>query len=66
MEYTQINITTPQQGWQCPACLTVHAPWKSYCGCQQRPVPTMTPDCSCPPYGTCNNTACPRRIQVTC
>lgn len=28
------SIPFISQGWQCPACLTVHAPHISQCGCQ--------------------------------
>lgn len=24
------------QGWQCPVCGTVNAPWKSTCNCKKR------------------------------
>ena len=40
---------------------------------EENPLPPMPPcasgvryDCNCPPYGTCMNTACPRRMQFTC
>lgn len=36
----------------------------------RQPSPPLSPgirfDCNCPLYGTCMNTACPRRVQVTC
>ena len=31
---TYIDLNTPNQGWQCPLCKMVHAPWVSYCSCQ--------------------------------
>lgn len=36
---------------------------------RELPSPPITPgfrimDCGCPPYGTCMNTACPRRMQI--
>lgn len=30
------------------------------------PMTLEPPDCGCPPYGTCNNTDCPRRPVVWC
>ena len=32
---------SPQQGWECPRCRTIHAPWVSECLCQP-PVGTST------------------------
>ena len=30
-----------QQGWECPKCGTVNAPWKDHCGCANyTPCPT--------------------------
>ena len=29
------TLPTVQQGWQCPLCGTVYAPWVYKCGCKQ-------------------------------
>lgn len=37
------------QGWQCPACRTVHAPWVASCDCVKQPTfPIVIPYL---PYG---------------
>ena len=35
---------TTQQGWQCPVCRTVHAPWVASCFChiQSKPITYIT------------------------
>lgn len=43
----------PQQGWQCPVCQTVNAPWSLVClGCPPKPATvTMTFGTAVPPDG---------------
>lgn len=33
--YTRYFSVGPQQGWQCPCCKTVHAPWVQSCECEK-------------------------------
>lgn len=33
--YTRDISTSIQQGWQCPCCKTVYAPWIKSCKCQK-------------------------------
>lgn len=59
------------EGWKCPQCLAVMAPWVAYC---RNCVPvkaistsTVSVDCGCPTHNyVCMNVACPRRVKVTC
>lgn len=49
-----------RQGWICPRCQTVHAPWVPSCDCQPR-----TAKRTCP---SCNGTGrfCKRQVCATC
>ncbi len=44
----QIQRNPPaQQGWQCPVCRTVNAPWAAICmGCPKTPIPVTSPSTS--------------------
>lgn len=33
--YTGYLSVGPQQGWQCPCCKTVYAPWVQSCECEK-------------------------------
>ncbi len=60
------GIAGRQQGWTCPTCGQNYAPWVMKCPTCAQPPSMPVGDCGCPPYGTCMNTACPRRIKITC
>jgi len=34
-EDNKLNSTT--QGWECPRCRTIHAPWVQACNCNKQP-----------------------------
>lgn len=40
------------QGWQCPVCLKVHAPWVAECDCHLRK--TIVPRITDPQWGLVN------------
>ena len=68
-----------QEGWKCPECGAVNAPWRATCDHIVRisidpitvriepsiPLPPATTriDCGCPVSMNCNSTACPRRMN---
>jgi hypothetical protein len=58
-------VSETQQGWECPRCHTVHAPWKPDCDCQSK-LPVYQQDCNCSPNYVCMSVACPRALRVTC
>lgn len=60
---TQTYVT----GWRCPQCGACWSPWVVACAnCTVMPRPFQpTYDCGCAPNAVCNNTVCPRRVQVT-
>lgn len=37
---TYINNPIAQQGWQCPVCRAINAPWKGQCGCHNSQTQT--------------------------
>lgn len=40
--YTGYMSVGPQQGWQCPCCKTVYAPWVRSCACESEVSFTAT------------------------
>lgn len=65
-----------REGWICPRCRASLSPDTPLCSCAPEtfaPLP-MVPvwprpvraDCGCPPNGVCLNSACPRRMIITC
>lgn len=41
-QYLNYHIYNPQQGWQCPVCGKILAPWLSECPCQGLGSQTVT------------------------
>ena len=40
MNWDEYYITGAQQGWQCPICKRVHAPWVPHCDCDTYSITT--------------------------
>lgn len=52
-ESESIKRTVHGQGWECPRCHTVNAPFKDHCGCKHyyEPFKPWIPNPKCPPWG---------------
>lgn len=43
---TELNRPQPAQGWECPRCNTIHAPWVEACSCiaiEYKKAPSVIP-----------------------